>query len=529
MADYTEELWAMDTSATVNPADLSAIDIFDVSMYMDPFDQTLEPTAPVTIPGRQASLSQSLPKHSRVSLLSTSPPDIGWQWGYDPMTVRSPARRPSQGQLATSRNASEASMQQLSSGLPTPQRLSRGKLLAVASTEGPETVFEDSDSHHSWTNSDNLETWCDNLRERLADFRRCKERVVIITSVLQTRQRRKVHSMANLLGLSHMSLGSGRRKQILISKCELQKSASVANAAREKRWNPVRNNWSRGMVDPRVVVIEGLASGESIARFQQHLANASLPCPQSLVMEYAGSSIPAQQMEPLATAYACFETPDDAATVLLALDHTTPNWNAANGDLECDYVHFSPGTDIDYALAHFESLPQLLKGETPLQHTTGDISFVSHSTDYALYSDSETEEHHLSPGLTMPLHRFSSRKVSNDSSHSRDAGYASGGSVLSQMLSDQSDGSATKKRKRMPKIVGGFACSFTTCDKVFNRDGDRRKHEKNHSGERKYVCERCGRGFLFPKDLKRHVATHAVQPMVPESASGALPSSWLET
>lgn len=169
MADYTEQ-W------TVNPADLSAIDIFDVSMYMDPFDQTLEPTAPMTIPGKQASLSQSLPKHSRVSLLSTSPPDIGWQWGHDPMTVSSPARRPSQGQLAMSRNTSEASMQQLSSLPPFSgsKKPGRGNLLAATSVEGPETVFEDSDSHHSWTASDNLETWCDSLRERLADFRRCK-------------------------------------------------------------------------------------------------------------------------------------------------------------------------------------------------------------------------------------------------------------------------------------------------------------------------------------------------------------------
>lgn len=128
----------------------------------------------------------------------------------------------------------------------------------------------------------------------------------------------------------------------------------------------------------------------------------------------------------------------------------------------------------------------------------------------------------------MPLHRFSSRKVSNDSSRSRDAGYASGGSVLSQMLSDQSNASATKKRKRMPKIVGGFACSFASCDIVFNRDGDRRKHEKNHSGQRKYVCERCGRGFLFPKDLKRHVATHAApSSLIPESKCDALPS-WPE-
>ncbi|USW55447.1 Putative R3H domain, Zinc finger C2H2-type, Zinc finger C2H2 superfamily, R3H domain superfamily [Septoria linicola] len=481
--------WNMDTSAdTVNPADLSAIDLWDLSIYMDPFDQSLAPTAPVAIPGTQVAM----PKHSRVSLLSTSPPDLGWQWGYDPMLIASPARRPSQGQLAKQ-----------SCGSIT----SRSRLLAATTDEAPETVYEDSDSHHSWTASDNFETWCNSLRERLADFRRCQERTVIITSALQTRQRRKVHSMANLLGLSHMSLGSGRNKQILMSKCELVRPASLTDAARDKRWNPVRDNWARGLVDPRAVLFEGLAMGETITRFQQHLLDAGLPLPKRLAID-PNCVLGDGRMKTSTTMYACFETPDDAAVTVLALDQAKPNWNANESNLECDYVRFPPGSDLEDTLcAHFETLPRLLREQSSRQQVQANASFVSQSTDCAMYSDSENEDFSLaSPGLTMPMHRFSSRTLSNGSSQSRDAGYASGCSVISQMLSEHSEASATKKRKRMPK--GSYPCTFGACDKVFHRDGDRRKHEKNHSGERKHTCEKCSRGFLFPKDLKRHMVTH---------------------
>ncbi|EME77227.1 uncharacterized protein MYCFIDRAFT_9903, partial [Pseudocercospora fijiensis CIRAD86] len=53
-----------------------------------------------------------------------------------------------------------------------------------------------------------------------------------------------------------------------------------------------------------------------------------------------------------------------------------------------------------------------------------------------------------------------------------------------------------------------YKCTIDGCDKAFDHDGERRKHEKNHGGERPYVCRRCGKGFLYPKDLRRHARTH---------------------
>ncbi|WPA98483.1 uncharacterized protein RHO25_003095 [Cercospora beticola] len=471
--------WATDAPDSVNPAELSAIDIWDLSIFNDPFELPVEPTAPLPITAMPIERLRSLPKHSRVSLLSTSPPDLGWQW--NPLSATSSTRRTSHGQLALSRENSSSSIRQSSAGSqlsPKATKPSRGRLLADTSAQGPETVFEDSDSHHSWTASDNFETWCNSLREQLADFRRCKERTVIITSLLQTRQRRKVHSMANLLGLSHMSLGHGRSKQILISKCELANTNNATSTFREKRWNPTRNNWSRGLVDPRVVLIEGL-SGTAV-RLQQHLYNAGLPQASHMTIDN-GQPRGQEQASSWNTIYACFETADDAATVVLSLDHSKPNWNAYDGFIECDYVRFSPGTDLDAGLlSNFDVLPQLLRESTLYRQDSRNTSFVGQGTDCALYSDSDEGDEWQSPGLTMPVQRFVSRLASNESSRSRDAGYASGGSALSLMLSDHSEGSATKKRKRMPKIPGGFPCQMTGCDKVFNRDGDRRKHEKNH-------------------------------------------------
>ncbi|KAF2209621.1 hypothetical protein CERZMDRAFT_9436, partial [Cercospora zeae-maydis SCOH1-5] len=68
--------------------------------------------------------------------------------------------------------------------------------------------------------------------------------------------------------------------------------------------------------------------------------------------------------------------------------------------------------------------------------------------------------------------------------------------------------SATKKRRREPKILAGYHCSFTGCDKAFDHQGELTKHEKVHSTDRPHVCVPCGKGFFYPKDLRRHERTH---------------------
>lgn len=444
------------------------------------------------------------------SSYGSSLPDnsFGWQNLVHRFGEHNIAMSPSDGlnSFAMSRNVSFSASEQYPSpanfagNMKTQKgrqsKTSRGGAYADMSVSGTETVFEDSDSHHSWTAADNLEAWCARFRERLLEFRRHKDRVSIVTSPLQVRQRRKVHSMANLWGLSHMSIGAGRSKRMLISKCELTASTS------EKRWNPTRNNWSPGLVDPRIVLFDFVSRQLSAGRIQQCLREAGLPSPTKLTVDYKTNISPMPQY---ATVYALFSNVEEAMESILALDSSRPNWNSIDANIEADFVQFPPGFDLsDTSLHPFDSLPELIRTEKARLAQQSAL-FRSAANIYPSETEEETEDDlidfpdHKSTSKT-PRQRFF-RKPSNESSQSRDPEYVS----ATNSDQEESETSTTRKRRRVPKILGGYVCSFEDCRRAFDREGDRRKHEKNHGGKRPHVCSFCGKGFLFPKDLRRHV------------------------
>ena len=54
-----------------------------------------------------------------------------------------------------------------------------------------------------------------------------------------------------------------------------------------------------------------------------------------------------------------------------------------------------------------------------------------------------------------------------------------------------------------------FPCTFEECDKTFLRASHLTHHIKSaHTGERNYVCEKCGKGFVTGSRLRRHLAAH---------------------
>ena len=70
-----------------------------------------------------------------------------------------------------------------------------------------------------------------------------------------------------------------------------------------------------------------------------------------------------------------------------------------------------------------------------------------------------------------------------------------------------SDASSSKKRKRLPRVDGGYPCSDPYCTRIFNTAGERSKHERCHqptTESHPYQCATCRKRFLHPKDLRRH-------------------------
>ena len=70
------------------------------------------------------------------------------------------------------------------------------------------------------------------------------------------------------------------------------------------------------------------------------------------------------------------------------------------------------------------------------------------------------------------------------------------------------DPSFSKKRRRLERVENGFPCP--SCDKVFDRASERKKHEQAHQPDltSRFQCSLCGKGFRYPKDLRRHYKVH---------------------
>ena len=54
-------------------------------------------------------------------------------------------------------------------------------------------------------------------------------------------------------------------------------------------------------------------------------------------------------------------------------------------------------------------------------------------------------------------------------------------------------GALTQHIKVIHELSGNFACGF--CDKKYSKSRDKIVHEKKHTGEKPYHCEKCDRGW----------------------------------
>lgn len=59
--------------------------------------------------------------------------------------------------------------------------------------------------------------------------------------------------------------------------------------------------------------------------------------------------------------------------------------------------------------------------------------------------------------------------------------------------------------------VEKIRCSHVNCDRTFNRDTDRKLHEKTHTKTGLFQCESCKKTFTKKQNYKRHILIHTGQ------------------
>ncbi|KAM3420988.1 hypothetical protein BST61_g1415 [Cercospora zeina] len=387
----------------------------------------------------------------------------------------------------------------------------------------PSFAVSQEESDCSWTEADSQDLWYEQLRQQLEKFR-LSPTLTLATIPLGARQRKQVHSMANMWRLSHMSVGDARQRRVLLSKCALAKTGD----AKDRRWNPARQTWSPGYIDPRLAIFHRVSS---TICFRTCLNVLGLPAPDNLTRDMRGEHC---------TVYALFETPSDAVDAVLALHDTRPHWNtnATDRNVDASFLCMPLGFSLtSHLLADgFPQLPVLVRQAFGGASSNNNPNHASSSSPTPPSASSLPTRASLAPGAASPtelanaLFRISSsprqypplpgsalhsrrgsisRRMSLSSSLSRDYGYIS---ASSQVDSDYSLAtSATKKRRREPKILAGYHCPYPACDKAFDHQGELTKHEKVHSTDRPHVCVQCGKGFFYPKDLRRHERTHTTE------------------
>ena len=74
-----------------------------------------------------------------------------------------------------------------------------------------------------------------------------------------------------------------------------------------------------------------------------------------------------------------------------------------------------------------------------------------------------------------------------------------------------SSDSIAKRRKRLPKQAGGYPCREHGCERTFDFNGERTKHERIHKPKEDYPhgCSYCEKRFIDRKDLSRHERVHS--------------------
>lgn len=331
------------------------------------------------------------------------------------------------------------------------------------------------DSDASWAKADEDEEWSLRLGKKLDQFRSSSSCMTMVTEPLSTRRRKSVHSMCHLMDLGHMSIRDGEAKRVLIAVCSIQATGT------DNVWNPKRFSWISGSIDPVAIVarVDWLACQSQAWDARRLLLTTELRRVGHLTPEWVTEALQGPVTDTMVVLYY-----DNAETALRAA-------------MAMQTSHI-PEKDVAYAHV--------------IQVTFFDYHYCADSAGRSPVPDSMFhKEQRIGPGGNLrhsPPKLATEGRIASCSSYwsESSAGETSASSGYS-FVSGYGAKSSGRKRKR----IGGYVCSMETCSMVFDRECDRRKHEKVHSDERAHVCAECGKGFHWPKDLRRHQRRHRVR------------------
>jgi hypothetical protein len=383
---------------------------------------------------------------------------------------------------------------------------------------------------------------------------------------LPYKQRMQVHALANVNGLSHMSVRFGSSKRVLATPFRIQPHTG----------NGTRRGWKLGWdehplyVDPCSICLGvDLKSREiqqtpdfDIGSFIRHASPGGLQ-PVAVPQELENS----QQLRGDKTFIVRYCSAEDALRAFVAFDGRS----SSDFDVRVDYAvmrdSFCIGTTRatpKLLLAFARATPKLLlvsdvnvSPPRPKDHnkvsSPSESSVTSsfqrlidaHALDEGI-SRTEEQSATLQPRVSKVLVPLSSGELSppgvteydpqklSPRSASAPPGRATEvsrpASRATMMHSERvphsrqrsvsrfsSDGdshysvasSASKRQKRSAKVESGYQCG--ECGKLFDLQSERDKHWRNVHGPRNHACKVCGKAFVYAKDVERHMSVHAKQ------------------
>jgi hypothetical protein len=356
-----------------------------------------------------------------------------------------------------------------------------------------------------------------------------------VSPSLPHKRRMQIHAVANIHGLSHMSVHSGTMKRVLATPFCI--SPHTGNGTR-RGW---KLGWDERLyVDPSIVCLG--VPGNSEFDVQAFVGQATfeefqpIAAPQELIssqQEGVGSTFVMQ-----------YNSAGDALRAFLAFDGRISHGIQLRVDYAVMHDSYCVGTTrqtskqllasplktlIHKRLAAVGTLNRGLRD--PMSRTSLKDVPSNRALRKDVYSRStmnlgqreyppvsyqravsappiHSSELSRGPSRTTTMH---SDKASRTRQRSN-SGFSVDGDSHYSVAS-----SANKRQKRSARQESGYECG--ACGKLFDLQSERDKHWRNVHGPRSHACGVCGKAFVYAKDVERHMSVHAKDSRVEESIS----------